>query len=173
MNKTEAERIAAAVNIVRPEWSVPLLMKVLGDERMIRRPYADALTALIVCASDPSTERPGRVHEKGAWWSAVTAVAPAPSTLKYVDMRDCSICGLMNVQHPIAHNDDHEFEPLHAKGAGEKPTPEQRAAIDAANVEAQLKATAEKVAKEQRVVADVDDVLARHRVDDETTEEVA
>lgn len=176
MNKTEAERIAAATNVIRPDWSPKLLMTVLADDRMIRRPYADALLALIACALDDQTKRPGRVHEKGSWWSVVTAVSGQQGpTYRETRPGYCVICG----ENWSLHGEwselygGHNYENPITDAKGVPPTPEQRAAIDAANVEAQLKVTAEKAAKEQRVVADVDDVLARHRVDDDETTEVS
>jgi hypothetical protein len=173
MNKTEAERIAAATNIIRPDWSPKLLMTVLADDRMIRRPYADALLALIACGLDEQTKRPGRVHEKGTWWSVVTAVSgqQGPAYRAHVPGY-CIVCADNWSLHSKPGMGDHDYEnPLDPR-PGAKPTPEQRAAIDAANTEAQLKVTAEKEAKAARKVREMEDVLASHKSDIET-EEVA
>lgn len=171
MIKTEAQRIAAAVNIIRPEWPTGLLMTVLGDTRMVNRPYADAMIALVACALDSKVEKPGRVHNDGNWWAAVTASRPVGVKYKTITDADCAICSRPEHEHPLL-TDNHVWEPQHARTESHKPTPEQRAAIDAAVIEAQKVATAEREAKAARVVADVDEVLSRHASDIET-EEVA
>lgn len=166
MNKTEAERIAAATNIIRPDWSPKLLMTVLADDRMIRRPYADALLALIACGLDDQTKRPGRVHEKGPWWSVVTAVSGQQGPAHRAHAPGyCIVCGDNWSLHSKPGMGNHDYENPLDPLPGTKPTSEQRAAINAANVAAQLKVTAEKEAKAAKEIADVDEVLARHQPD--------
>jgi hypothetical protein len=175
MNKTEAERIAAATNVIRPDWSPKLLMTVLADDRMIRRPYADALLALVACALDDQTKRPGRVHEKGAWWSVVTVVSGQQGpAYREIKPGYCVICGdnwSLHGEWSEAYG-GHNYENPITDAKGVAPTAEQRAAIDAANVEARKKVTAEKEAKVAKEVADMDEVLARH-ASGEMTEEMA
>lgn len=174
MNKTEAERIAAAVNIIKPDWSAPLLMKVLGDDRMIKRPYADAMLALVACALDPTTEKPGRVHERGNWWAVVGAVSGQQGpTYRAHAPGYCIVCGDNWSLHGERNENGggHDYEnPLDAR-PGAKPTPEQRAEIDKANAEAKAKATAEREAVEARKVRDMDQVLVSHTSTDDQEDE--
>lgn len=161
MIKSEAERIAGAVSMLRPDWSIPLLMAVLGDRRMINRPYADAAIAMVALATDPTTTKPGRIHESGRWWQAVTAVTQGTPQIRAISPDDCDICTKPRHMHPIAPTDDHEWMPRR-NGRGDKPTPEQRVEIDKANAEAQALVTAAKEAAKTREVSSVDEVLARH-----------
>lgn len=182
MNPGDISRIAEIVNLIRPAWSTGLITTVLRDDRMIRRPHTDALIAMTVLALDPTTTRPGRVHERGAWWSAVETVSGGTGTSQTArtpQQTDCSVCALP--QHVCEGIDkgsrSHRYEPRHeldrrvTSGRSARPTPEQRAAIDKANAESLAQVTAAKEAAEKkREIASVDDVLARHV---STTEENA
>lgn len=163
MNESEASRIAAVVNLIRPTWRIGLIMSVLEDARMIHRTYADAMVAMVAMAVDPMSKKPGRIHEPGRWWLTVTAQAPEKPLYRQIGPNDCGICSRPFEHHSaLSKLDDHEYEPLHARGKGAGMTPEQRAAIDAAAAEAKKAATAEKEAQKAREVAPVDQVLARH-----------
>jgi hypothetical protein len=171
MNELEAKRIAAVVGIIRPDWREGLVMTVLADERLRHRVYEDVLVAAVACYSDTTTGRPGRIHEPGRWWMTVTATTPAPQH-REIRPDDCGICSRPAGLHSPLSADPHEWEPRDARGRGEKPAPELRAAIDQANEAALLKVTAAKEAQKAREVAGVDEVLARHQSskdDDEST----
>lgn len=162
MNKQEAERIAAVVNLVRPDWSTSLLMTVLGDDRMKHRTYADAIVAMVAMAADTTSKRPGRIHENGRWWMTVTAMAP-PTSYHEVTDSDCLTCGHAKFAHPLSPTDPHQWEPQHARTKGVGPTPEQRAAIDKAAADAAYAAAAaakEEAAKKEH--RDMNDVIASH-----------
>lgn len=176
MNPGDISRIAEIVNLIRPAWSTGLITTVLRDDRMIRRPHTDALIAMTVLALDPTTTRPGRVHERGAWWSAVETVSGGTGTSQTArkpQQTDCAVCALP--QHvcegmPVNDEDEsHRYEPRHeldrrvTSGQSARPTPEQRAAIDKANAESLAQVTAAKEAAEEREVSSVDEVLARHQ----------
>ncbi|VXC07640.1 hypothetical protein [Aeromicrobium sp. 9AM] len=163
MNKTEAQRIAAVVNLLRPEWSTGLLMKVLGDDRMIRRPYADALIALTACAVDSTTKQPGRVHENGTWWAAVSAANPKGPQYRQARPGYCVICGEHWPLHgePNQYGGHHYENPLDPRKSA-LPTDEQRAALEAARIEAEKKLTAAREAEVKREVRDPADVIANH-----------
>lgn len=166
MIKNEAERIAAVVNLVRPEWRTGLIMTVLGDERIINRTYADVMVAFVAMAVDPTSKKPGRIHEPGRWWLTVSAAAPAPS-YRQIGPDDCGICSLPKWKHPLSPTDDHSWESQHARGKGHAPTPEQRAEIDKAAAATRTAITAAKEAAEKKPdVASVDEVLARHTQED-------
>lgn len=164
MNEIEADLIAASVNIHRPKWSKPLIKTVLGDPRMSHRPYAVAWIAMTACAADPTTEKPGRVHEAGPWWDAADAATKSRSTttIRTIAADDCDICTRPEHAHPVEPFEPHEYVRRGSLGRGEKPTPERRAAIDEAVAMAQAEITAAKEAAQEREVSSVDEVLRRH-----------
>jgi len=77
MNRPEAEQIAAAVSIIRPDWLQTSLVKML--EKHQHRPARDVALALIWCAYDPATDSPGRINQPGPWWD-VARLAGAESS---------------------------------------------------------------------------------------------
>lgn len=71
--REEAERIAAAVNTIRPGWPISSLVTLIGQHHQ-HRPARDVGAALMWVALDPDSRTPGRVNESGPWWpTAVTA----------------------------------------------------------------------------------------------------
>ncbi len=70
MMKTEAERLAAATNQLRPDWPVASVMTFLGKPELSRRAYRDVAVALAWVATDPLTQTPARLLEAGPWWRA-------------------------------------------------------------------------------------------------------
>jgi hypothetical protein len=69
MNEHEAERIAAALNMARPDWPKTSLMTLL-KKHLMERPRRDVFVALAWVASEPNTATPARVLEAGPWWRA-------------------------------------------------------------------------------------------------------
>lgn len=136
MNEIEAKRIASVISIIRPEWRPGLVMSVLGDERLRHRVYEDILVVAVACYRDPMTIKPGRIHEPGPWWLTVSAVARPAAQVRTITADDCDICTQPEHAHPIAPTDDHEYVRRGSAGPGQKPTPEHRAAIDAARTQA-------------------------------------
>lgn len=80
MNDYEAERIAAAINVLRPDWPTRSLITLLGRPQLASRPRRDVLVALAWVAAEPNTANPGRVLEAGPWWKAAAAGEPTAST---------------------------------------------------------------------------------------------
>ncbi|MBS44109.1 MAG: hypothetical protein CMH83_13280 [Nocardioides sp.] len=72
MNDYEADRIAAAIGVMRPDWPVPSV-RTLIRERLQDRPRRDVAVALAWIASDSATKTPARVLESGPWWLAAAA----------------------------------------------------------------------------------------------------
>jgi hypothetical protein len=68
MTKTELARLAAAVNVLRPEWPTSSLTTYLALHG--HRPLRDVAVALVWVATDPDTKTPKRMDEAGPWWSA-------------------------------------------------------------------------------------------------------
>lgn len=71
ISKTEAERLAAMANQLRPDWPIPSLLTFLAHHKA--RAYRDLAVALAWIATDPATENPGRLNENGPWWRATQA----------------------------------------------------------------------------------------------------
>lgn len=160
MNELEAKRIAAVVSVIRPDWRTGLVMSTLGDDRIRHRSYEDVLVAAVACYSDMTTAKPGRIHEPGRWWLTVTATAP-PAKYRTISPRDCGVCFRPAELHSkLSPFDDHEWEPQQPKGVG--PTDEQRAALEAARIEAEKAWTAERKPGPKREVRDPAEVIAKH-----------
>lgn len=64
----ELDRLAAAMNILRPEWPIKSLRTYLDNHAA--RPYADLLVAAAWICGDPKTATPARLGEHGPWWVA-------------------------------------------------------------------------------------------------------
>lgn len=80
MNDYEIEKIAAAINILRPDWPTRSLITLLKRPQLAGRPRRDVLVALAWVASEPNTANPGRVLEAGPWWKAAAAGEPQTSS---------------------------------------------------------------------------------------------
>ena len=125
MNKAEAEQIASAVSIIRPDWLRTSLATTLGrlPGHLRARPARDVHLALVWIAYDPDTKTPGRLAQDGPWWATARLAGPGaqratePGIVTYCSHGEpgtrCLEC------HPRAHH-------------GHGPTPEQRAAMRAA-----------------------------------------
>lgn len=75
----EHQRIAAALNALRPDWRVTSLVTYL-DRHHQGRPYRDLAIAATAVATDPKTTTPHLLGEHGAWWAAAQTVVGATST---------------------------------------------------------------------------------------------
>jgi hypothetical protein len=89
----EIARLAAAVNLLRPDWPTASLQTYLASSHA-QRPIHDLAVALVFVATDPATKTPKRLGENGPWWHATRAVdrqwsppkfCPDCSTLHYDD----------------------------------------------------------------------------------------
>ena len=75
MNEHEADRIAVAINTLRPDWPIKQLRTLCAHPDMVRRPRLDAAIALVAVACDSESKTPYRVLETGPWWHAAAAAA--------------------------------------------------------------------------------------------------
>lgn len=75
ITKNDAERLAAAINMIRPDWPVQSLLTLLRG--YATRPLRDIGVALAWVALDPDSESPGRLAQDGPWWKAAVADRPA------------------------------------------------------------------------------------------------
>jgi hypothetical protein len=80
IEKTEAARLAAAINALRPEWPAQSLLTFIG-QNLQSRAYRDAVVALAWVAADPQSVTPARVLENGPWWKATQAQAGTVSAI--------------------------------------------------------------------------------------------
>ena len=125
MNRTEIERIAKAINGLRPDWPWNSLVTFIGTH-LSERAYRDVAVALAYVACEAETRTPKRVLESGPWWHIGPAsTATEPGIVTYCEhgrpsgLR-CDDCTPVIERTP--------------------PTPEQRAAMHAAIAEAKTSA---------------------------------
>lgn len=108
ITKTEAERIAAAINALRPDWSQAQIMGVLADERIrVQKTYADTALAMTKLALDPETRQPTRVFEHGHWWVNVQPTVSQSAHVRAMSPDDCDICSRQ--PEVCAFDDSHEY----------------------------------------------------------------
>lgn len=88
----EAARLAAAVNLLRPDWPTASL-RTLIDDKHSSRPLHDLAVALAWVATDPGSRTPARINEAGPWW-----VTPATASQAQLwDVRPCHRCGCLHL----------------------------------------------------------------------------
>lgn len=70
MNEYEAERIAAAINVLRPDWPTRSLITLMQRPGLANKPRRDVAVAFAWIACEANTAKPARVLEAGPWWQA-------------------------------------------------------------------------------------------------------
>ena len=85
MEKAEAERLAQAINALRPDWPARSVLTFIGS-KLADRAYRDAALALTAVAVDPTTATPARVLEDGPWWQTAR---PTGRTTPAVREHEC------------------------------------------------------------------------------------
>jgi hypothetical protein len=73
----EIARLAAAVNLLRPEWPQKSLQTLLERDHA-DRPFQDLAVALVAVAVDPASHTPRRLSEPGPWWQ-LARLEPTPT----------------------------------------------------------------------------------------------
>lgn len=113
MNEHEIERIAAAMNQLRPDWPAKQLRTLLADARIADRPRRDVAVALAWVACESGTANPYRVIEAGPWWRAAAIEGQAHQREVLSREERCGICAKPRerCQSTRLADDDHEFEP--------------------------------------------------------------
>lgn len=126
MNSTAIDRIAAAVNQLRPDWPVASLRTLLST-KLAGRPWADVAIALTAVAVDPKSQTPARVLEQGPWWGAAqsaTGHSEADSHPSHIAVSEwCWSCSKPESSHPWSgcsrwHSAHERIEDLNAEIAG-------------------------------------------------------
>jgi hypothetical protein len=100
MNEHEIERIAAAMNQLRPDWPVKSLRTLLSKPQLANRARRDVTVALAWVACEKDTATPARVLEAGPWWKAAGVEGTLVS--RHPRPEDaCGTCGRDNcTDHP-------------------------------------------------------------------------
>lgn len=114
LTRQEAERIAQAVNALRPDWPIPSLLNLIWKHK--DRPLLDVAVELTWVALLPDTKTPGRIDADGPWKHA-TKAAPRENVVSYraASPLDCATCGRPKGQ---CIDDEHDYEPAHARTRG-------------------------------------------------------
>ena len=130
LTKLQAERIANAIQLLQPNWTIPQLMGVMADPRIKNRPPADIASCLAFLATDGETKQPTRAFEPGIWWAtATTRAQEAGPTYRYASPRDCGVCS-----KPEADCQCGDYSPVYVRH-DQRATPEQIAAVKRAAIE--------------------------------------
>lgn len=74
----EIQRIAAAMNALRPDWNPRSLVTFLRDNHGTRS-YRDLAIAAVAVATDPKTKTPRLLDQHGPWWAAAQTVRGGPA----------------------------------------------------------------------------------------------
>ena len=79
MNRDEAQRIAGAISVIRPDWLTTSLVTMLGKlpPHLRARPALDVHLALAWLAHDPDQQTPRLLREDGPWWQLAAPAAHA------------------------------------------------------------------------------------------------
>jgi hypothetical protein len=110
MNSNDVERLAAAVNALRPDWPVRSLITFITRD-LGHRAVRDAAVALAWIACDPDTQTPKRVLEQGPWWTATAAAADRPVVVAGIGEL-CHHCGCTRFRcqsDVMQHQDPHQY----------------------------------------------------------------
>lgn len=111
MNEHEIERIAAAMNHMRPDWPTAQLRTLLKDQRITNRPRRDVSVALAWVACETGTSTPYRVLEAGPWWKAAGVEGAATKRDEPANHERCSTCSLHRDRCRAINATDHDFRP--------------------------------------------------------------
>lgn len=112
MNDHEAQRIAASMHQLRPDWPASSLLTLIRKSLM-DRPRRDVTVALAWVACEANSHTPARVLETGPWWRAA-GIEGGTTKREQVDPdHRCTVCS----QHEenALHPSDHPYSAPHGK----------------------------------------------------------
>jgi len=112
MNEFEVQRIAAAMNHLRPDWPVASL-RTLITEKLGERARRDVAVALAWVACESNTATPARVLEAGPWWKAAAVDGGAHHREPYDRGGTCSTCTLPHAKCRQVWGGDHQYVSVH------------------------------------------------------------
>lgn len=108
MNEHDIERIAAAVNVLRPDWPTQSLRTFISNN-LADRPRRDVMVAFAWISCEPNTSKPARILAAGPWWKAAT-VEGGHQVEAFDPVAVCGTCGEIERRcRAAASINDHEF----------------------------------------------------------------
>lgn len=112
MNEHEAQRIAAAVNQLRPDWPISSVLTIIR-KNLLERPRRDVMVAFAWVACEANTANPARVLAIGPWWKAAGIEGSAQPREVLQPFERCGICAKPEARCRASRvaDDDHLFEP--------------------------------------------------------------
>jgi len=103
MNSTAIDRIAAAMNALRPDWPVSSVRTIITT-RLSERAAVDVAVAMTVVACDPTSKTPARVLEDGIWWKVAQTATTSSEADRHPSNEDvrtlCVECYKPQRRHP-------------------------------------------------------------------------
>lgn len=109
MNEHEAQKIAAAMHVVRPDWPASSVLTLIR-KNLINRPRRDVFVALAWIASETNTATPARVLEQGPWWKAAGVDGTTSPQREPFDRGGCChTCSLPYEKCRRLWADDHDY----------------------------------------------------------------
>lgn len=106
MNDHEAQRIAAAMHELRPDWPTNSLLTLLR-KKLIDKPRRDVTVALSWVACESNSATPARVLEAGPWWRAACIENTTSATTSFDPATCCTVCSKPDDGR---HPEDHRFQ---------------------------------------------------------------
>lgn len=156
LTRQETERLAQAVNALRPDWPTASLVTFIWKRN--ERPLLDLSVELTWVAQLTDSKSPARIDQDGPWKKAT--IGSTGQVYRQIGRDECIICGFSDGW--ALHTGDHDFENPLMRRKSALPTPEQKAALEAARIEAEKKLTAAREAEPSREVRDPAEVIASH-----------
>lgn len=115
IERHEAERLAAAINNLRPDWPIPSLLTFIHKRQ--HRPLLDLTIHLAWVAQLPETSTPARADQDGPWQHATTPRPGTTSASAHITTAadtDCAICGQGEPAHAhVTTYGDHPYVSRH------------------------------------------------------------
>jgi hypothetical protein len=111
MNEHETDRIADAMNRLRPDWPLKQLRSLLADPRITTRPRRDVTVALAWVACESASASPYRVLQAGPWWRAAAIEGEQQHFQPLAPAERCRVCGRSRTDCSRNPHGDHDFAP--------------------------------------------------------------
>lgn len=116
MNDHEAQRIAAAMHELRPDWPTSSLLTLIR-KNLIDKPRRDVTVALAWVACESNSHTPARVLESGPWWKAVGIEGATTHRQPFDPRQTCNVCGKSEADCRRNPHGEHEFHSIEAARA--------------------------------------------------------
>ena len=103
MIPNEMDRLAHAVNALRPDWPVGSLRTFIAIH-LSAKTYRDATLAFAWIAVDPTTRTPARINESGPWWGVANDAPETDRSITAYRGPRCRVCGRDRAGHDSAES---------------------------------------------------------------------